>query len=186
MSTRTTASSSFLEKPADPPGMPGKPDMALASMGIYVFNTKFLFEQLRRDAADPNPAAISARTSFPTSSSTARRWRTASTQSCVPLASRERRSLLARRRHDRRLLGGQYRSDRRRARRSISTTATGRSGPMARSRRRPSSSTTRTAGAARRSLAGLRRLHRVRRRAARSRCCSPACTCIPIPASRAR
>lgn len=43
----------FVEKPADPPGIPGQPDMALASMGIYVFETKFLFEQLRRDAADP-------------------------------------------------------------------------------------------------------------------------------------
>jgi glucose-1-phosphate adenylyltransferase len=43
---------SFVEKPADPPAMPGKPDTALASMGIYVFNTKFLAEQLRRDAAD--------------------------------------------------------------------------------------------------------------------------------------
>jgi glucose-1-phosphate adenylyltransferase len=43
---------SFLEKPKDPPGMPDKPDMALASMGIYVFATKFLFDQLRRDAAD--------------------------------------------------------------------------------------------------------------------------------------
>ena len=44
----------FLEKPADPPAMPGKPGQALASMGIYVFETKFLFEQLKRDAADPN------------------------------------------------------------------------------------------------------------------------------------
>jgi glucose-1-phosphate adenylyltransferase len=44
----------FVEKPADPPGIPGDPDMALASMGIYVFETAFLFEQLRRDAADPN------------------------------------------------------------------------------------------------------------------------------------
>ncbi len=43
----------FLEKPADPPGMPDKPEMALASMGIYVFDTAFLAEQLRRDAADP-------------------------------------------------------------------------------------------------------------------------------------
>lgn len=42
----------FLEKPADPPGIPGNPDMALASMGIYVFKTTFLFELLRRDAAD--------------------------------------------------------------------------------------------------------------------------------------
>lgn len=44
----------FIEKPADPPGIPGDPDNALASMGIYVFDTQFLFEQLRRDAADPN------------------------------------------------------------------------------------------------------------------------------------
>jgi glucose-1-phosphate adenylyltransferase len=43
----------FVEKPADPPPMPGKPDTSLASMGIYVFTTRFLFEQLKRDAADP-------------------------------------------------------------------------------------------------------------------------------------
>lgn len=42
----------FLEKPADPPGIPDKPDMALASMGIYVFETKFLFDELARDAND--------------------------------------------------------------------------------------------------------------------------------------
>jgi glucose-1-phosphate adenylyltransferase len=44
----------FLEKPTDPPGMPDKPDVVLASMGIYVFATRYLFDQLRRDAADPN------------------------------------------------------------------------------------------------------------------------------------
>ena len=44
----------FVEKPADPPGIPGNPGMALASMGIYVFETQFLFDQLRRDAVDPN------------------------------------------------------------------------------------------------------------------------------------
>jgi glucose-1-phosphate adenylyltransferase len=43
----------FVEKPADPPAMPGKPNTSLASMGIYVFTTRFLFEQLERDAADP-------------------------------------------------------------------------------------------------------------------------------------
>jgi glucose-1-phosphate adenylyltransferase len=43
----------FVEKPADPPGIPGQPDLALASMGIYVFRTKFLFDELRRDAANP-------------------------------------------------------------------------------------------------------------------------------------
>jgi glucose-1-phosphate adenylyltransferase len=47
---------SFIEKPKDPPGMPDKPDMALASMGIYVFKTRFLADQLRRDAADTGSA----------------------------------------------------------------------------------------------------------------------------------
>ena len=45
---------SFLEKPADPPGMPGDPDKSLASMGIYVFNWAFLRDLLRADAEDPN------------------------------------------------------------------------------------------------------------------------------------
>ncbi len=42
----------FVEKPKDPPGIPDNPDMALASMGIYVFETDFLAGLLRRDAAD--------------------------------------------------------------------------------------------------------------------------------------
>lgn len=42
----------FLEKPADPPTIPGHDDLCLASMGIYVFDKKFLFEQLNRDAAE--------------------------------------------------------------------------------------------------------------------------------------
>ncbi|WP_240008062.1 glucose-1-phosphate adenylyltransferase [Pseudaquidulcibacter saccharophilus] len=44
----------FVEKPKNPPPMPGNPDKALVSMGIYVFKTKFLIEQLKRDAADKN------------------------------------------------------------------------------------------------------------------------------------
>src|SRR5690606_2437599 len=42
----------FFEKPADPPAMPGHPDLALASMGIYVFEISFLIDLLRRDAVD--------------------------------------------------------------------------------------------------------------------------------------
>ncbi len=42
----------FLEKPADPPALPGRPDEAFASMGIYVFDTSVLIEALRQDAAD--------------------------------------------------------------------------------------------------------------------------------------
>ena len=44
----------FLEKPPEPPGIPDQPHLSLASMGIYVFETRFLIEQLKRDAADPN------------------------------------------------------------------------------------------------------------------------------------
>ncbi len=43
----------FVEKPADPPAMPGRPDTSLASMGIYVFETSFLIDVLRQDEADP-------------------------------------------------------------------------------------------------------------------------------------
>lgn len=42
----------FKEKPAQPDALPGNPDQALASMGIYVFNASFLYEQLIRDADD--------------------------------------------------------------------------------------------------------------------------------------
>jgi glucose-1-phosphate adenylyltransferase len=44
----------FLEKPKDPPPMPGQSHMTLASMGIYVFNSDVLVSALERDAALPN------------------------------------------------------------------------------------------------------------------------------------
>jgi len=43
----------FSEKPDKPKHMPGDKTQALASMGIYIFNAQFLYEQLARDAADP-------------------------------------------------------------------------------------------------------------------------------------
>ena len=45
---------SFVEKPAEPESMPGRPDESLCSMGIYIFNTELLFELLIRDADTPN------------------------------------------------------------------------------------------------------------------------------------
>src|SRR5881398_352096 len=42
----------FLEKPADPPGLPDSPEESFASMGNYVFTTDALLESLRTDAAD--------------------------------------------------------------------------------------------------------------------------------------
>ena len=44
----------FVEKPLEPPAMPSDPERSLASMGIYVFDTKFLADELRLDAADPD------------------------------------------------------------------------------------------------------------------------------------
>lgn len=45
---------SFLEKPADPPTIPGQPGRSLASMGIYVFNADFLEQILNIDKHDAN------------------------------------------------------------------------------------------------------------------------------------
>jgi glucose-1-phosphate adenylyltransferase len=45
---------SFLEKPKDPPTIPGDPANSLASMGIYVFDWVFLRDLLMRDMEDPN------------------------------------------------------------------------------------------------------------------------------------
>ena len=43
----------FLEKPSDPPGIPGHEDESFVSMGNYIFTTDVLLEALREDAADP-------------------------------------------------------------------------------------------------------------------------------------
>ena len=44
----------FVEKPADPPAMAGDPGKSLASMGIYIFNARYLVAELARDMADPH------------------------------------------------------------------------------------------------------------------------------------
>ncbi len=43
----------FVEKPPVPPTIPGKPGRTLASMGIYIFNARFLYRELERDMNDP-------------------------------------------------------------------------------------------------------------------------------------
>lgn len=45
---------SFVEKPVDPPPMPGNPEMSLASMGIYIFTAEYLYRLLEEDAVDPD------------------------------------------------------------------------------------------------------------------------------------
>jgi glucose-1-phosphate adenylyltransferase len=44
----------FLEKPTDPPGLPGRPEETYASMGNYVFSTEALLDALHTDAANEN------------------------------------------------------------------------------------------------------------------------------------
>lgn len=56
----------FHEKVADPPTMPGKPDMCLASMGNYVFKTDALLAALERDAALETSAHDFGRDIIPT------------------------------------------------------------------------------------------------------------------------
>ncbi|MEV5610669.1 glucose-1-phosphate adenylyltransferase [Streptomyces sp. NPDC052225] len=46
----------FLEKPTDPPGLPGTPNQVFASMGNYLFTTKTLIDALQTDAEDDNSA----------------------------------------------------------------------------------------------------------------------------------
>ncbi|MEM9186217.1 MAG: glucose-1-phosphate adenylyltransferase [Planctomycetota bacterium] len=44
----------FEEKPADPKPLPGDPNHCLASMGVYVFNSPLLFDELCKDATLPD------------------------------------------------------------------------------------------------------------------------------------
>ena len=44
----------FVEKPSHPPAMKDKPERALASMGVYVFNAQYLYDALQQDLADPD------------------------------------------------------------------------------------------------------------------------------------
>jgi glucose-1-phosphate adenylyltransferase len=55
----------FLEKPSNPKPMPGSETLTLASMGIYVFSTSFLFERLERDANIPDSSRDFAKDIIP-------------------------------------------------------------------------------------------------------------------------
>ena len=105
----------FLEKPKNPPHMPGKPDVALASMGIYVFETSFLIDMLRRDAADQNSSHDFGKDIIPYLVKNGKAVAHHFSQSCVT-SSEEAQALLARRWNRRRLLGRKHRLDRCRSR----------------------------------------------------------------------
>lgn len=77
----------FVEKPADPPAMPGNPDLALASMGVYVFKTSVLFDQLRRDAATPGSSRDFGRDIIPFMVRSGKAVAHRFTQSCVRSSS---------------------------------------------------------------------------------------------------
>lgn len=79
----------FLEKPADPPSMPGKPEVSLASMGIYVFETQFLMEQLRRDAATEGSSRDFGKDIVPYIVKNGTAWAHRFTDSCVRSSKEE-------------------------------------------------------------------------------------------------
>ncbi len=101
----------FVEKPADPPPMPGKPDRALASMGIYIFDARYLYEALKRDMADDNSNHDFGKDIIPRAVREGNAVAHPFGLSCVgTLPGQEH--VLARRGHDRRLLGRQHRPHR--------------------------------------------------------------------------
>ena len=93
----------FAEKPADPPSMPGQPDLALASMGIYVFNSDVLIKALEEDAAQARQPARLRPQHHPQSD----RHRT-HVRLCLLRREQEGSEVLARHRHHRRLLRSQH------------------------------------------------------------------------------
>ena len=97
----------FEEKPAAPRPLPGRNDLALGSMGIYVFNAPFLYAQLIRDAQDPDSAHDFGHNLIPYLVAEGYRVSCAPSQRQLH-ATQRRAAVLARRRHDRRLLGSQH------------------------------------------------------------------------------
>src|SRR5690554_714052 len=73
----------FVEKPKDPPSIPDKPGISLASMGIYVFETKFLMDQLRRDAATEGSSRDFGKDIIPYIVKNGSAWAHRFTRSCV-------------------------------------------------------------------------------------------------------
>ena len=79
----------FVEKPIDPPGIPDNPDFALASMGIYIFETRFLMEQLRRDAQTEGSSRDFGKDIIPYIVKNGTAWAHRFPRSCVRSASEE-------------------------------------------------------------------------------------------------
>ncbi|HVU04373.1 MAG TPA: glucose-1-phosphate adenylyltransferase [Polyangiaceae bacterium] len=73
----------FLEKPKEPPGIPGDPDQSLASMGIYVCRADFLYDVLDSDAANPESTHDFGRDFLPTLVASEGIWAHRLSTSCV-------------------------------------------------------------------------------------------------------
>jgi glucose-1-phosphate adenylyltransferase len=73
----------FVEKPADPPPMPGHSDLALASMGIYVFNADYLYRLLDEDLANPTSSHDFGRDVIPRAVSEGRALAHPFSMSCI-------------------------------------------------------------------------------------------------------
>lgn len=74
----------FVEKPEDPPCIPGKPGICLASMGIYLFKADFLYRELMRDAEDPMSTHDFGKDLIPYLISRARVFSHRFDKSCIP------------------------------------------------------------------------------------------------------
>jgi glucose-1-phosphate adenylyltransferase len=75
---------SFVEKPQDPPTTPGNPDVSLASMGIYIFNAKYLYQLLEEDIVNPASSHDFGKDIIPRVVSEGRAYAHPFGMSCVP------------------------------------------------------------------------------------------------------
>ena len=77
----------FVEKPADPPAMPGNDAVSLASMGIYVFNADYLYRLLEEDLANPDSSHDFGKDVIPRAVSEGQALAHPFSMSCVPQAT---------------------------------------------------------------------------------------------------
>ena len=74
----------FVEKPANPPAMPGKPDRALGSMGIYIFNADYLYRLLAEDSLDPGSSHDFGKDIIPKAVADGQAFAHPFSSSCIP------------------------------------------------------------------------------------------------------
>jgi glucose-1-phosphate adenylyltransferase len=79
----------FVEKPADPPCLPGRPDVSLASMGIYAFNASYLYAELERDIANTASSHDFGRDIIPAAVRNGVAWAQSFSDSCVRSSDEE-------------------------------------------------------------------------------------------------